>query len=112
MGLFRRKKEEKKCCCAGSCNKETIENAENNKLNGARIKILGGGCAKCHDLQANTQKALEKLNMDIAIEHITDFAEIATYGIMTTPALVIDKKVHSYGKVLSVDEVVAILEKL
>ncbi len=50
--------------------------------------------------------------MDTTIEHITDFARIASYGVMTTPALVIDGKVVSYGKVLKTEEVVKILQKV
>ncbi len=50
--------------------------------------------------------------MDSAIEHVTDFAQIAAYGVMSTPALVIDGKVVSYGKVLKTDEVVSILQKV
>ena len=49
--------------------------------------------------------------MDASIDHITDFTQIAAYGVMTTPALVIDGKVVSYGKVLKVGEVIKILEK-
>ena len=76
------------------------------------IKILGGGCAKCNQLEANTKEALEALGMDTTMEHITDFAQIATYGVMSTPALVVDGKVVSYGKVLKSDEIVKILERV
>lgn len=84
---------------------------EKSKKEGAGIKILGSGCAKCNQLEAATKTALEQLNMDTAIDHITDFAQIAAYGVMTTPALVIDEKVVSYGRVLKVEEVVKILQK-
>lgn len=76
------------------------------------IKILGGGCAKCNQLEANTKEALETLGMDTTMEHITDFTQIATYGVMSTPALVVDGKVVSYGKVLKSDEIVKILERV
>jgi hypothetical protein len=49
--------------------------------------------------------------MDTAIEHVTDFTQIAAYGVMSTPALVVDGAVLSYGKVLKVDEAVKLLEK-
>lgn len=112
MGLFGRKKEEKKsCCCGGNCDAETIKAAEESKIGGASIKILGGGCAKCNQLEANTLEALKTLGMDTKMEHITDFAQIATYGVMTTPALVIDGKVVSYGKVLKTEEIISILQK-
>lgn len=50
--------------------------------------------------------------MDTTVEHVTDFSKIAAYGVMTTPALVIDGKVVSYGKVLKKDDVVKILETI
>ena len=50
--------------------------------------------------------------MDTEIEHVTDFSVIAAYNVMTTPALVVDEKVVSYGKVLKVEEVVSLLKKV
>lgn len=50
--------------------------------------------------------------MDTTIDHVTDFSKIAAYGVMTTPALVVDGRVVSYGKVLKTDEVVKILQKV
>lgn len=77
----------------------------------ARVKVLGGGCDKCNQLEAATVAALTELGMDTTIEHVTDFSVIATYGVMTTPALVVDGKVLSFGKVLKKDEVIALLSK-
>lgn len=111
MSLFSKKKEEKKCCCCGNCNSDTMQEAEKSKVDGARVKVLGSGCAKCNELEANTVAALQQLGMDTAIDHVTDFTRIAAYGVMTTPALVVDGKVVSYGKVLKTDEVAAILKK-
>lgn len=111
MGLFSKKKEEKKCCCCGNCNSDTMQEAEKSKADGASVKVLGSGCAKCNELEANTVAALQQLGMDTAIDHVTDFTKIAAYGVMTTPALVVDGKVVSYGKVLKTDEVAAILKK-
>lgn len=99
------------CCCGGDCNAETMENAEKSKSAGASIKVLGSGCAKCNALEAATKEALAELGMDIAIDHVTDFTQIAAYGVMTTPALVVDGKVVSFGKVLKKDEVKSILLK-
>lgn len=75
------------------------------------VKVLGSGCASCNQLEANTKQALEELSMDGSIEHVTDFVKIAGYGVMTTPALVVDEVVVSSGKVLSKDEVVILLKK-
>ena len=113
MGLFRKKKEETtSCCCGGSFTPENMEKAETAKSEGASVKILGSGCAKCNQLEAATREALTQLGMDSTIDHVTDFTQIAAYGVMTTPALVIDGKVVSYGKVLKVEEVVNILKKM
>ena len=76
------------------------------------VKILGTGCAKCNQLEQATVEALKELGIENKVEHVTDFAEIASYGVMTTPGLVVDGKVASYGKVLKKDEVKKILEKL
>lgn len=119
MGLFgfgKKKENEKEteqgCCCGGACTPEAVEKAAENLEQGESVKVLGSGCAKCNELEANVKKALEQLSMDTAIEHVTDFNVIAAYGVMTTPALVIDGKVVSYGKVLKVEEAVKLLQKV
>ncbi|MDM8347347.1 thioredoxin family protein [Pseudomonas sp. sp1636] len=73
------------------------------------IKILGSGCKKCISLTENTQAALANLGREAQVIKITDFAEIAAHGVMSTPALVIDDKLVSVGKVLTVDEVEKLL---
>ena len=78
----------------------------------AGVKVLGSGCAKCHALEDAAREALEELGMDPTIDHVTDFAQIAAYGVMTTPALVVDGKVESYGKVLKKDEAKALIQKV
>lgn len=113
MSLFGKKKvETPPCCCGGNCDAESMAKAENVKTEGASVKVLGSGCAKCNQLEAATKEALGQLGMDTTIDHVTDFSQIAAYGVMTTPALVIDGKVVSYGKVLKTEEVVKILQKV
>jgi small redox-active disulfide protein 2 len=73
------------------------------------IKILGSGCKKCITLTENTQAALANLGREAQVLKITDFAEIAAHGVMSTPALAIDDKVASVGKVLTVGEVEKLL---
>jgi small redox-active disulfide protein 2 len=75
------------------------------------IKILGSGCKNCIALEKNTKAALDALGMDIQIEKVTDFDKIMQYGIMTTPAIVIDEKVASYGKVLKPKEIAELIKK-
>jgi len=70
-----------------------------------KIKVLGSGCPNCKVLEANTKKAVEELKIKASIEKVTDIAKIMEYGIMSTPALVVNEKVVSYGKVLSSDEI-------
>lgn len=73
------------------------------------IKILGSGCKNCDRLEAVAREAVERLGLDATIEHVRDFADIMSYGVMTTPALVVDEQVKLAGRVPSVDEVVKIL---
>lgn len=108
---FGKKKAESKvsCCCeAGSV---PATDASTIKASGT-IKVLGSGCKKCNDLENATREALAELRIDEDIEHVTDFAQIAAYGVMTTPALIVDGKVVSYGKILKKEEVVDILKKV
>lgn len=105
-------KEESGCCCGGNCNTETMATAEKAKTEGSSVKVLGSGCTKCNQLEEATKSALMQLGMDATIDHVDDFSQIAAYGVMTTPALVVDGKVVSYGKVLKTDEVVKILQKV
>lgn len=100
------------CCCGGNCNAETMAEAEKAKCCGPAVKVLGSGCAKCNQLEAAAKEALAELGMNTDIDHVTDFTQIAAYGVMTTPALVVDGKVVSFGKVLKKDEVKAILSKV
>lgn len=74
------------------------------------IKILGSGCAKCDTLEQTTRKAVETLGLDATIEHVTDFAQIMSFGVMTTPALVVDGQVKVAGRVPSVEDVAKLLQ--
>lgn len=75
------------------------------------IKILGSGCSNCRALESSVRDTLETMHLDANIEHITDFAQIANYGIMTTPALVINDHIVSCGRVLNQDEVSDFIRK-
>ena len=114
FGFGKKKEETKKpgCCCGISCDEEAMVQAETAKKEGKSVKVLGSGCAKCNELEANTKAALAELGMDTEIDHVTDFAQIAAYGVMSTPALVVDGKVVVYGKVLKKDEIVRLLQKV
>lgn len=74
------------------------------------IKILGTGCKKCVALTESAQQASRNLGIDAEIIKVTDVVEIAAHGVMSTPALAIDDKVVSVGKVLTPGEVEALLK--
>ncbi len=110
MALFGFGKKKESPCC-GQADGTAIQAAQEAKKIESSVKVLGGGCQKCNDLEAATKTALKNLGMDTTIQHVTDFSVIATYGVMTTPALVVDDKVLSYGKVLKVAEAEELLKK-
>ena len=74
------------------------------------IKILGAGCPKCRQLEKNVRAALENLNIEADVEKVMDINEIMKYGVMMTPALVIDGMVKSTGRVYSPKELEKILQ--
>ena len=69
------------------------------------IKVLGSGCANCKKLEENTRKAIAELGIEATIEKVTEFVEIMAYGVMKTPALVVDEKVKVMGRVPTSDEI-------
>lgn len=110
MAIFGKKKKKEQGCCT-NISPESIARAQLEQNEGADVKILGSGCKKCNELEANTKAALKELGMNTTVEHITDFSVIAAYGVMTTPALVMGGKVVSTGKVLKQSEVVELIKK-
>lgn len=76
-----------------------------------RIEILGTGCSKCNQLATNVEAAAKELALTPEIVKITDIDKITGYGVMVTPALVVNGTVMSYGKLLSKDEIKKILAK-
>jgi small redox-active disulfide protein 2 len=73
------------------------------------IKILGSGCHKCKTLEKLTREVVEKNGIDATITKVEDIVEIMKYGIMATPAMVVDEKVMIRGRVPSSDEIKIIL---
>ncbi|MDD2829572.1 MAG: thioredoxin family protein [Sulfuricurvum sp.] len=76
-----------------------------------KIEILGTGCAKCKALEEATKQAVAKSGKFAQIEKVEDIMKIMEYNVMSTPGLVIDGKVVSTGKVLSVDEIVNLIHQ-
>lgn len=75
------------------------------------IKILGTGCAKCKKLEENARQAISEAGIDATIEKVTDLDKIMDYGVMMTPALVIDDNVLARGKLLSVSDIKALIKR-
>ena len=117
MGLFgfgKKKKEEKQvptCCCdsgakaEGTCCGETDSGV-------ASIKVLGAGCKSCHEQYENVKTAVNAMGLDLEVEYITDMEKIMEYGVMSMPAIVVNEKVVSMGKVLKSADVEKLLHKL
>lgn len=69
------------------------------------IKVLGPGCMNCKTLEKRTQEAVASLHIDATVEKVQDIMQIATYGILRTPGLVIDEKVVASGRLPAVEEI-------
>lgn len=74
------------------------------------IKILGTGCPKCKKLEENARLAIAELGISATVEKVTELDKIMDYGVMITPALVIDEKVVSSGKLLSASDIKALIK--
>lgn len=119
MALFNfgKKNEEKACSCKCDCSAEEIAEMDINSCCGTSvngiccIKVLGAGCKSCHELYENAKKAVAEMGLSVEVEYITDMQKIMESGVMSMPALVVNEKVVSMGKVLKTADVVKLLTK-
>jgi len=74
------------------------------------IKVLGPGCTNCKTLEQRTREAVEQLSLDATIQKIDDYQGMSSYGIMSTPGLVIDEKVVSQGRVPTVEAIKKLIQ--
>lgn len=122
MSLFNfgKKKEEKNapaCSCGCSCAEantavDSTEVFEAENENGLKsVKVLGSGCKSCHALLENAKKAVDDMGLSVDVEYVTDMKKVMEYGVMSMPALVVNEKVVSMGKVLKASEVETIFQK-
>ncbi len=70
---------------------------------------MGSGCAKCKTLYKNVETAIEEADVEVKLEKVEDINKIIDYGVMMTPALVIDEKVISVGKVMPVNDIIKLI---
>lgn len=75
------------------------------------VKVLGSGCANCKKLEAITKKVIDDLGLEAQIDHVTDYADIMRYPILSTPGLVINEKVVSSGRIPMENEIAAWLKE-
>lgn len=74
------------------------------------IKVLGTGCTNCKKLEANTKEAVKELGIEATVEKVENIKDIMAYGVMRTPALVVDEKVKIMGRVPKVEEIKEVLQ--
>lgn len=111
---FGKKKDETHSCCSEKEIKETCACGNQcgiNDIKKTRFIVLGACCKKSSETFANVKKAVAELGLSDDVTNIGDAAEIAKYGVMQTPALVINSKVVSYGKLIKVEEAKKLIEK-
>ncbi len=75
-----------------------------------KIEILGPGCARCQALEKNVRKAVEEMGIDAEIVKITEMGKIVSYGVMSTPGVMVDGKLKGAGKLFSVEEIKEMLK--
>lgn len=119
MSLFnvgKKKEEERTPACACNCGCPDSEGSEGKdsccpETNGGIccIKVLGAGCKSCHQLYENSKEAVRAMGLSVEVEYITDMQKVMEYGVMSMPALVVNEKVVSMGKVLKTADVEKLL---
>lgn len=123
MSLFNfgKKKEEKNtpvCTCNCGCSTDITTNFDEQHYSDIKqgkiycIKVLGTGCKSCRELYENIKQAVNNIGLDIVVDYITDIQQIVTYGAMSMPAMVVNDKVVSMGKVLKITDIENLLRKL
>ena len=75
------------------------------------VRVLGAGCKSCHQQYENAKEAVRNMGLPVEVEYITDMEKVMTYGVMRMPAVVVNDKVVSMGKVLKSSEIQKLLEK-
>ena len=129
MGLFgfgKKNEEAPACACRGPVSRseadgqdesagKAVSSVRGSTASGtglANVKVLGSGCKSCEALLAATNEALKNMSVPFGAEYITDMTKIASYGVMSTPALVVNERVVAMGKVMNASEVEKLLHKL
>lgn len=99
------------CCCGSAPKAEDAASCRCSKsVDGiCCIKVLGAGCKSCHEQYENAKAAVKAMGLSVEVEYITDMEKVMEYGVMRMPAIVVNDKVVSMGKVLKAAEVEKLL---
>ncbi len=120
FGLGKKKDKEKQtpaCACNCGCPTSEASATINDCCSEAKdgiccIKVLGAGCKSCHEQYENAKEAVKAIGLSVEVDYITDMQKVMEYGVMSMPALVVNEKVVSMGKVLKAADVEKLLHKL
>ena len=120
FGLGKKKDKEKQtpaCACNCGCPTSEASAMINDCCSEAKdgiccIKVLGAGCKSCHEQYENAKEAVKAIGLSVEVDYITDMQKVMEYGVMSMPALVVNEKVVSMGKVLKAADVEKLLHKL
>ena len=118
MALFhlgKKKQEEKKTpdsCCESASKAGESARCEVSAEEICCIKVLGAGCKSCHEQYENAKAAVRAMGLNAEVEYITDMEKVMGYGVMSMPAIVVNEKVASMGKVLHSSDVAKLLHRL
>ena len=118
FGFGKKKEEEKKdCACNCGCPTSEVSEITNACCSEAKdgiccVKVLGAGCKSCHEQYENAKEAVKNIGLDTPVEYITDMQKVMEYGVMSMPAIVVNEKVVSMGKVLKASDVEKLFRKL
>ena len=100
-------------CCCGGAEGNTAERSAfccGEPVNGVCcVKVLGAGCKSCHEQYENAKAAVKAMGLPVEVEYITDMEKVMAYGVMSMPAIVVNEKVVSMGRVLKTAEVEKLL---
>lgn len=102
----------KKVPATGQTDTEAKAGCPEEKDNACCIKVLGAGCKSCHQQYENVKKAVAEMGLPAKVEYITDMEKVISYGVMSMPAIVINDKVVSMGKVLKTADVEKLLRSI
>lgn len=120
FGFGKKKEEDGKplaCACYGDRSASGVTEISSDCCPSATngiccIKVLGAGCKSCHEQYENAKTAVQTMGLPVEVAYITDMQKVMEYGVMSMPALVVNEKVVSMGKVLKAAEVESLLHKL